>query len=435
MARTIGLAPQGDSAHVVIVGGGFAGLMVARSLRNTAVHITLIDKTNHHLFQPLLYQVATGGLSPTDISAPIRSLLQKQDNIKVIMREVTDIDRESKQVILSDGAVLPYTFLVLAPGGRHHYFAHPEWEPLAPGLKTIEDAMLARERFLGAFESAESCTDVLSRNAWLTFVVVGGGPTGCELAGVLPEIANKALAGEYRSYTPADVRIILVENSTHVLDHFPEKLQIRATADLKELGVDVIPNRKVANITEINVTLDDGTVIPTRTVFWAAGNMASPLCSRLGAKLDRSNRVYVTPALHVDGDPSCFVIGDAAHVANPDGSTVPGVAPAARQMGLIAAQNIASQVVSQGVKSGRGTPGLRPFIYKDKGSMAVLGRHKAVVSAGRVQISGTVAWLMWLFVHILYLAGYRNRLLVFLEWGYAYLTYRRGVRYLLKERK
>ena len=411
---------------VIIIGGGFGGLAAARALQSTPVDITLIDRTNHHVFQPLLYQVATGGLSPTEISAPIRTILKDQQNVKVIMADVIAVDRSAKQVTLAHGMPLSYDYLIVATGGRHHYFGHPEWEALAPGLKTLEDASRARERFLGAFEAAEKAESAAERQEWLTFVVVGGGPTGCELAGVLPEIARKALAGEYRNFKSTDTRIYLIENSAHVLDNFPDDLRVCATADLKHLGVDVIPLRKAADIQPDHVMLDDGTRIPCRTVFWAAGNKAGPICSTLGAEQDRTGRVIVTPHLHLPDDTSVYVIGDAAHVRWQEDSTVPGVAPAARQMGECAGRNIAKLI--------RGDSHLSPFCYKDKGSMAVLGRNKAIVAAGRLHVHGVVAWLMWLFVHILYLAGYRNRLLVLLEWAYAYVTYRRGVRYLLKER-
>lgn len=411
---------------VVIIGGGFGGLAAARALKNAAVDITLVDRTNHHVFQPLLYQVATGGLSPTEISAPIRTILKDQKNVNVIMADVVSIERQSKQVTFAHGVPVYYDYLVLATGGRHHYFGHPEWETLAPGLKTLEDASRARERFLGAFEAAEKAETEAERKEWLTFVVVGGGPTGCELAGVLPEVARKALAGEYRRFKPSDTRIILIENSAHVLDSFPDDLRVCATADLKHLGVDVIPLRKAADIQPDHVMLDDGTRIPCRTVFWAAGNKAGPLCATLGAEQDRTGRVVVTPFLHLTDDTAVFVIGDAAHVRCHVDGTVPGVAPAARQMGEHAGRNILSLLA--------GNTQLKEFSYIDKGSMAVLGRNKAIVAAGRLHFHGVIAWLMWLFVHILYLAGYRNRLLVLLEWAYAYVTYRRGVRYLIKER-
>jgi len=411
---------------VVIIGGGFGGLAAARALKNVPVDITLIDRTNHHVFQPLLYQVATGGLSPTEISAPIRTILKDQQNITVIMADVTAVNRVQKHVVLSSGSPINYDYVVVASGGRHHYFGHSEWEALAPGLKTLEDANRARERFLGAFEAAEKAETDALRKEWLTFVVVGGGPTGCELAGVLPEIARKALAGEYRSFTPAETRIILIENSAHVLDSFPDDLRVCATADLTELGVEVIPLRKAADIQADHVMLDDGTRIPSRTVFWAAGNKAGPICVTLGTEQDRTGRVVVTQYLHLSDDNSVFVIGDAAHVQWHGDMAVPGVAPAARQMGECAGSNIGKLVA--------GKSDLLKFSYIDKGSMAVLGRNKAVVVAGKLHFHGAIAWLMWLFVHILYLAGYRNRLLVLLEWAYAYVTYRRGVRYLIKER-
>lgn len=405
-------------AHVVIVGGGFAGLHAARALRRSRVRITLVDRTNHHLFQPLLYQVATASLSPGDITAPIRWILRRQDNAFVMLGEVTGIDVASRTLSLdAGGRSLTYDYLVLAPGGRHSYFAHPEWESLAPGLKSIEDASAMRRRFLLSFERAELCDDEGERAAYQTIVIVGAGPTGVELAGAIPEITRKALRRDFRRIDTRRTRVILVEAGDRVLPSFPATLSDRAKGDLESLGVEVRLNSLVTAVEKERVRIGDE-VIPTRTVFWAAGNVVSPLTKLLGAPLDRAGRVMVEADLTVPAHPEVFVIGDAASVVC-DGRAVPGVAPAAMQQGKSAGRNIARTLA--------GEP-RAPFRYLNKGDLATIGRRRAVADFGRFQFAGRLAWWLWLTIHIMYLIGFRNRATVLIEWAYAYFTYQRGVR-------
>lgn len=408
--------------QVVIVGGGFAGIAAARRLRGAPVDVTLVDRNNHHLFQPLLYQVATGGLAPTEIAAPIRTLLKRQANATVLMADVAAVDAPGKALVLADGGRIGFDYLILAGGARHAYFGRDDWEAFAPGLKSLADALEMRRRFLSAFEEAERAEDPDARAAWLTFVVVGGGPTGCELAGVLPEIARLGMRREFRRIDPTRARIVLIENSPRVLNVFPEDLAARAQRDLQRLGVEIVNERKAAEIDAEGVTLDDGTRIAARTVFWAAGNRASPLGGTLGVPTDRAGRVVVDPDLSVPGHPDIFVVGDMASVRMGE-HPVPGVAPAATQMGRHASETILERL--------RGAAGV-PFVYRDKGSLAVLGRNAAVAQVGRVHLAGFLAWLMWLFIHVLYLVGYRNRFLVLLEWAYAYFTYQRGARLIVR---
>jgi NADH dehydrogenase len=403
--------------NVVIIGGGFGGLYAARALRNAPVELTLIDRTNHHLFQPLLYQVATATLAPSDIAAPIRWLLRYQRNTTVLLAEVVSIDVGARIVVLHDGHQVPYDYLIVAAGARHSYFGHSDWEGHAPGLKSLEDAVEIRRRFLLAFERAELIDDPAEREAWLQFVVIGGGPTGVELAGMLPTITRHALPEDFRRIEPAKARVLLLEGGPRLLPTFPEDLSAHALADLVELGVEVRTNTFVTNVTGDAVEIGSER-IPTRTVFWAAGNAASSLSKSLGAPLDRMGRVLVNPDLSVPDHPEVFVVGDLASMTTLD-RPVPGVAPAAIQSGKAAAQNI--------LRSIRGEP-RRPFRYRNKGDLATIGRYKAVaVIAGR-HLSGNFAWWTWLFVHILYLAGFRNRLSVLLEWGYSFFTYQRGAR-------
>jgi NADH dehydrogenase len=405
--------------RVVIVGGGFAGLAAARALGRAPVDVTLIDRANHHLFQPLLYQVATAVLAPTDITSPIRHLLRGQQNTTVWLGHVQAVDPDRRLVVLDPPArPVPYDFLILAAGARHSYFGHPEWEALAPGLKTIADAREIRRRFLTAFEEAERCDDEAARDARLRFVVVGGGPTGVELAGILPEVARHALAPEFRRVDARRARVILLEGGPRILPSFPPDLSERARADLEALGVEVRTGAAVTRIEPEAVYLGDERV-PARTVFWAAGNTAAPVAQSLGAPLDRAGRVLVAPDLSVPGRPEIFVAGDLAAVAEAGGRPVPGVAPAAQQAGAAAAANV--------LRALAGRP-RRAFHYRDRGNLATIGRHRAVADFGRVRMSGYLAWFLWLFVHILYLAGFRNRLSVLVEWGYAYFTYQRGAR-------
>jgi NADH:ubiquinone reductase (H+-translocating) len=407
--------------HVVIIGGGFGGLYAARGLAHAPVNVTLIDRTNHHLFQPLLYQVATASLSPGDITAPIRWILRKQRNALVLMAEVTGIATARRAVQLADGEELLYDYLILATGARHSYFNHPEWESLAPGLKSIEDGAELRRRFLLAFEEAERCDDLLERQRLLTFVIVGGGPTGVELAGALPDIARKAMNRDFRRIDTRSTRVILVEAGPRVLPAFPESLSRHALEDLQALGVEVLLGGLVTGISERAVRIGDR-VIETRTVFWAAGNVASPLAAHLGAALDASGRVAVEPDLSVPGLSNVFAIGDVAR-SESRGAIVPAVAPAAMQEGQSAAANILRDLRGEERK---------PFRYVNKGNLATIGRSRAVADFGRIRAAGRLAWWLWLGIHIMYLIGFRNRISVLVEWAYAYFTYQRGVRLITR---
>jgi len=415
---TIPVEHPAPRPHVVIVGGGFAGLNAARALRNSPVQVTLVDRTNHHLFQPLLYQVATASLSPGDITAPIRWILRRQQNAFVMLGEVTGVDVGSRTVFLDAARrSLTYDYLVLAPGGRHSYFAHPEWEALAPGLKSVEDAAEVRRRFLLSFERAELCEDAEDRAAYQTIVIVGAGPTGVELAGAIPDIAHKALRRDFRRIDTRQTRVILLEAGDRVLPSYPASLSARARRDLEALGVEVRLNSLVTELRDDRVCTGDE-VIRTRTVFWAAGNVISSLTGSLGAPLDRAGRVMVEPDLSVPSHPEVFVIGDAAHVVC-GGRTVPGVAPAAMQQGRSAGRNIARSLAGKE---------RMPFNYFNKGDLATIGRHKAVADFGHFRFAGRFAWWLWLTIHIMYLIGFRNRVMVLIEWAYAYFTYQRGVR-------
>jgi NADH dehydrogenase len=403
--------------RIVIIGGGFGGLYAAKTLARTEVSITLVDRRNYHLFQPLLYQVATAALNPSDIAAPIRAVLRKQKNASVIMGDVQAIDANRRIVIMADGE-LAYDLLILATGATHSYFNHPEWEEYAPGLKTIEDALEIRRRVLRAFEAAERETDPERQKAWLTFVIVGAGPTGVELAGALSEIARQTMLRDFRRINPTSARVILVEGKERVLPPYPPPLSAKAADQLRNLGVEVVTNAEVTRINDHEVCIGE-TTIPTRTILWAAGVQASPLAKSLGVPLDRAGRVLVEPDLSIPGHPEVFVIGDLAAVKNDDGSLVPGVAPAAIQEGTHTAKNIARIV--------NGQPTL-PFRYWDKGSLATIGRAAGVADFGRLRLSGFMAWAAWLAVHIFFLIGFRNRVLVILQWAWAYLTYQRGAR-------
>ena len=402
---------------VVIVGAGFGGLEAARTLKRADVELTVVDRTNHHIFQPLLYQVATATLAPSEITAPIRWLLRHQTNTRVLLAEVRGIDLDRRTLALDDGDALPYDYLILAAGARHSYFSHPEWEEKAPGLKSIEDAVEMRRRFLLAFERAERLTDASERAAQLTFVVVGAGPTGVELAGMLPTIARHTLAGEFRLANPADAKVILLEGGPRILPSFPEDLSARAERDLRELGVDVRVKCIVTRVEPDAVWIGDER-IATRTVFWAAGNAASGLGKMLGVPTDRAGRVIVQSDLSIPGHREVFVIGDMAAMQT-DGRPVPGVAQGAIQSGREAARNILRTIRHEG----RGD-----FRYRNKGDMATIGRYKAIADLGRIHLTGWFAWLGWLLLHIMLLAGFRNRMAVLVEWAYAYFTYQRGSR-------
>jgi NADH dehydrogenase len=405
--------------HVVIIGGGFAGLHAARRLRKAPVDVTVVDRTNHHLFQPLLYQVATATLTPSDIAVPIRWILRRQARTRVLLGEVSEVDTARRLVRLDAGTrELAYDYLVVATGARHSYFGHDDWEMLAPGLKSLEDALEIRRRFLLSFELAEKSDDAAERRALQTFVIVGAGPTGVELAGILPTIAREAFHDDFRRINTRDTRVVLLEGGPRVLSAFPPELSERALRDLEKLRVEVRVNSVVTRITPDAVYVGEER-IATRNVFWAAGNAASPLVRTLGAETDRAGRALVEPDLSLPGRPEVFVIGDAAAVKQTDGSFVPGVAPAAMQMGRAAGDNIRRAVAGEA---------RRPFRYLNKGDLATIGRHKAVARFGGVRLGGTIAWLMWLFIHLLYLVGFRNRVSVLLSWAYSYFTYERGVR-------
>jgi NADH dehydrogenase len=403
--------------RVVIVGGGFGGLYAARALKRADVELTVLDRTNHHVFQPLLYQVATATLAPSDITAPIRWLLRKQLNTTVLMTSVTAVDPERRVVRTEECGDLPYDFLILATGARHAYFGHPEWERIAPGLKSIEDAIRLRHRILTAFERAETSLDPAARDAWLTFVLVGAGPTGVELAGMISSVARHGLPREFRRSDPSKSRVVLLEGGPRVLPTYPEHLSEHARRDLVNLGVEVRTGALVTKVEQGAVAVGDE-IIRANTVIWAAGNAASPLGAMPGVPVDRAGRVQVEPDLSVPGHPELFVIGDLAATTT-DGKPVPAVAPAAMQMGTRAAHNILRTLQQRERK---------PFRYRNKGDLATIGRHRAIADFGRFTITGSLAWWFWLFLHIMYLAGFRNRLSVLIEWGYSYFTYERGAR-------
>ncbi|PWC40433.1 hypothetical protein TSO221_25500 [Azospirillum sp. TSO22-1] len=412
-------APSQDAPRVVVVGGGFGGLAAVRGLARTDCRVTLIDRRNHHLFQPLLYQVATAGLSPADIATPIRSLLRDQPNARVLLGDVTGVDTATRAVLLADGRRVPYDHLVLATGARHGYFGREEWEPLAPGLKSVEDGTEIRRRLLLAFEEAENATDPGERRALLSFVIVGGGPTGVELAGAIAELARHGLAGEFRAIDPAEAQILLVQSGPRVLPTFPEPLSASASASLEALGVRVMTGSRVEAVDAAGVVVS-GRRIAARTVFWAAGVMASPAARWLGASPDGAGRVKVGPDLSVTGVPGVYAIGDTAASNGWDGQPVPGLAPAAKQGGAYVAAVIAARI------AGRPAPG--PFRYRHAGSLATIGRKAAVADFGRVRLTGAAAWWLWGAVHVLFLSGMRNRVGVAVEWFWAYLTLRQGTR-------
>jgi NADH dehydrogenase len=403
--------------EVVIVGAGFGGLNAALKLEPYPVRITLIDRKNHHTFQPLLYQVATAGLSPGEIAAPIRWILRGRSNVEVLLGEVRDFDLDRKMVKLADREI-PYDYLIVAAGASHAYFGHDEWEPLAPGLKTIEDALEIRGRVLLAFELAERQAASGGGQVQLNFVIVGGGPTGVELAGTLSEIARRALADEFHSIDPRRTRIILLEGGPRVLPAYPEDLSRSAENQLRGLGVEVHTSTMVTGIEPAAVRMGE-TGLPAAVILWAAGVAASSLGRKLGAPLDRAGRVLVKPDLSIPGHSHVFVIGDLAALKDKSGQMVPGVAPAAIQQGKATARNIARDLEAKPRQD---------FDYLNKGSLATIGRAAAVAQFGRVHISGFIAWLSWLFVHIFFLIGFRNRLIVLIQWAWSYFTYERGAR-------
>jgi NADH dehydrogenase len=410
--------------RIVVIGGGFAGLWAVRALRKAPVEITLIDRSNHHLFQPLLYQVATAGLAAPSIAAPLRHILRDQRNATVLMGEVIDIDPAARTVAVRERRI-PYDYLLVASGATHAYFGHDEWERFAPGLKNLDDAFAIRARVLSAFEQAEAATDDARCHSCLTFAVIGGGPTGVELAGTLAEIARHTLKGDFRNIDPGKARVLLIEAGPRVLSTFTEDLSAKARKQLEKLGVEVHTGAAVSEIGQDFVRFGDQRVA-ARTILWAAGVAASPLGKQLaqatnGIELDRAGRVRVQPDLSLPGHPEIFVAGDLASISM-DGKPVPGVAPAAKQMGSQTAQNILASI------AGRAT---KPFRYRDFGSLATIGRHSAVAQLPNLRLSGIFAWWFWLVLHIYFLIGFRSRLIVLINWAWAYFTYARGARIIL----
>ena len=403
--------------HVVIIGGGFGGLYCARALQGAGVRLTVLDRQNFHLFQPLLYQVATASLSPADVASPIRSILRDRPDVEVWLAEAERVDLPNRRVVLRDGE-LSYDYLVVATGATHAYFGHEEWAAHAPGLKTIDDATEIRRRFLLAFEAAEREADEAARRRLLTFVIVGAGPTGVELAGAMAEIARTVIRADFRSIDTRNARVVLLEGADRVLPQYPPDLSAKAHRQLEKLGVEVRTGAFVTHIGRDVVQVGELT-LPAHNVFWAAGVAASPLGRTLGVDTDRAGRVVVAHDCSVPGHPEVFVVGDLAHLVQENGRPVPGVAQGAMQMGTHAAAMIRADL--------RGEP-RRAFRYRDKGNLATIGRAAAVADIGRRHLSGFVAWLVWVFVHIAYLIGFRNRVLVMVQWAWAYLTYQRGIR-------
>src|SRR2546421_2644530 len=406
-----------NTPHVVIIGGGFGGLMAARKLARSPVRITLIDRKNYHTFQPLLYQVAPAGLSPGEIAAPLRWILRGRPNVQVLLAEVEDFDLSRRVVKLSDQEI-PYDYLIVAAGASHAYFGHDEWEPFAPGLKTIEDALELRRRILLAYELAERRAANGEEELPLNFVVVGGGPTGVELAGTLAEIARRVLANEFRSIDPKRTRILLLEGGPRILPAYPEDLSQSAAGQLQRLGVEVHTSTLVTGIEPAEVRIGEAR-IPAAGILWAAGVAASPLGKKLGVPVDRAGRVLVNPDLSIAGHPEVFVIGDLATLKDDHGKLLPGVAPVAMQEGTATAKNIQRDLRHEPRQN---------FHYVDKGSLATIGRAAAVADFGKFHVSGFIAWLSWLFIHIFFLIGFRNRLLVLIQWSWSYFTYERGAR-------
>jgi NADH dehydrogenase len=407
----------------VVLGAGFAGLHVAKGLRKAPVRVTVVDRRNHHLFQPMLYQVATAGLNPSDIASPIRSILRGSRNTDVLLAEAERVDVNARTVHFTDGTQLLYDYLVVSTGARHSYFGHDNWEPLAPGLKSLEDALEIRRRVLLAFERAERETDSVRRHAHLTFVVVGGGPTGVEMAGAVAEIRRYALRRDFRHIDPGEATVMLLEGGPRLLSAYPPSLSDEAKLELRKLGVEVRTQTLVTDIRPGSVTAA-GWVIPTHTVIWAAGNKASPVLTTLDTPLDSAGRAIVEPDCTIPGHPEVFVLGDAAAFKSTGSDFLPGLSPVAIQMGQYAARTI------QGDLAGRAR---RAFAYWDKGQLAVIGRGQAVADIWKFHFGGFIAWLTWIFVHIFFLIGFRNRVLVLLEWAWSYFTYSRGARLITDE--
>jgi len=404
--------------RVIIVGGGFGGLNAAKALKNAQVEVLLIDKTNHHLFQPLLYQVATAALSPGEIAIPIREILRHQENTTVIMGEVSDIDKKNKHITLANGDRMRYDYLILAVGARHSYFGKNEWEQYAPGLKTITDALKIREQILISFEKAERIDSFKEASKFLNFVIIGGGPTGVEMAGAIAEIAHKTMFKNFRRIKPEKTKIYLIEALPHILPVYPQKLSEQAQKDLEEMGVHVITGKKVVNITDDGVQVEDQ-LIEAKNIIWAAGNQAPSLLKSLDVPLDRQGRVIVQPDLSIPEHPEIFVIGDAANATGKDGKPLPGIATTAIQEG---------RYVAELIKKGFPKDKRPPFKFFDKGSMATIGKSRAIALVGKLQLTGFIAWFAWCFIHVIYLIGFKNRIHVLIEWLYHFVTGQRGVR-------
>lgn len=407
---------------VIIVGGGFGGLNAAKAFRRRKLDILIIDKTNHHLFQPLLYQVATAALSPGEIATPIREIFRDQANTAVIMGEVVSIEKKEKMITLRNGDRLSYDYLILAPGTRHSYFGHDEWEPLAPGLKTIQDALQIREQVLMSFEKAERLDHPSEAEKFLNFVIIGGGPTGVEMAGAIAEIAHKTMFKNFRKIRPERSKIYLIEALPNILTAYPESLGLRAQKDLKKMGVRVLTNKKVTSISQDGVQIEDQ-FIPSVNVVWAAGNQAPAFLKTLDVPQDRAGHIMVEPDLSIPEHPEIFVIGDAAHTKGKDGNPLPGIATTAIQQGSYVAKVIRKELPKEK---------RRPFKFLDKGSMATIGTKKAVAVMGKLKLTGFLAWCAWCFIHIIYLIGFRNRFGVMVEWFYYLMTSQRGIRLIYR---
>ena len=411
-----------ENKHVVVLGAGFGGLTFCQTFDHPDTRITLVDRQNHHLFQPLLYQVATAGLSAPEIAQPIRSILSNRPRVTVLLDNVVDFNLAKKKVVLEKNT-LSYDYLVLALGGVTSYIGHPEWEQFAPGLKSLDDALRIRRRILLAFENAENAADVSEHDRLMTIVVVGGGPTGVELAGAFAELARHVLKSDFRRIDPTQARIVLIEAGPRILAHLPPKLSASAQRQLEKLGVEVRTGTKVKNITQGRVELENDQVIEAENIIWAAGVSASPLTKKLGVELDRAGRVKVNPDLSPPGHPEVFAIGDMALVLDDEGKPVPGVSPAAMQM----AKHVA-RIIRDELQLGRQRAARPAFRYWDKGTMATIGRSAAVAKIGRIEFNGFLAWVAWLFIHLIFLVGFRNRLAVLLQWAYSYVAYKRGAR-------
>lgn len=410
-----------ETQKIVIIGGGFGGLTVAKALKKSAVEIVLYDKTNHHLFQPLLYQVATSALSPADVAQPIREILRDQQNCTVFMADVDAIDKENKQIILRSGNKVSYDVLVVAVGGTHSYFGNDQWEEFAPGLKTLRDALGIRESILMAFEKAERCESNVDALTYLNFIIIGGGPTGVELAGAIAEIASHSMIKNFRKINPEQAKIFLLEGSPQILPAYPVDLSQAAQKALEKLGVHVMTNTIVTNVVSNGVWIGDN-FLPAHNIIWAAGNQASPLLKTLNVPLDRQGRVIVENDLSIPGHPEVFVIGDAAHFKGKNGQPLPGIAPSAIQEAKYVAKIIKNKVPPESRK---------PFVYFDKGQMATIGKAKAIAMVGKVKMKGFMAWMAWSVIHIFYLVSFKNRVMVMMEWLFWFITGHRNVRLIV----